>query len=124
MGCKFCHLTEFGETSFQHATVEDYALQLQTIMDYVDKLEDKHKITRVNINYMSRGDALANKTILNNFNYWHHVAEDIIGNKYEMRHNVSTIFPHAMQDRNLYDIFNDKPVQIYYSLYSHILVEI
>ncbi len=117
MGCKFCHLTELKQTSFQHCTVDDYAMQLQTIMDYVNTI-DNSEIKRVNLNYMSRGECLANKTILNDFKLWHSTAEQIIGKKYKIKHNISTIFPNTMRDRELKDVFQDIPVAIYYSMYS------
>ena len=69
---------------------------------------------------MARGEALANKTIINDYSTFHKLMTDITkeyGYK-ETKINLSTIMPNTIADRNLIDIFKDSPVNIYYSLYS------
>ena len=69
---------------------------------------------------MARGEALANKTIINNYKGLYDSYHNIVKNEgyKEIKMNISTIMPYTIRDKSLYDVFSDIPVNIYYSLYS------
>ncbi|AAV51016.1 putative Fe-S-cluster redox enzyme [Acanthamoeba polyphaga mimivirus] len=121
MACKFCWLTATNQTNFRHVSIEEYANQLDTVLSHGKEIDGENsRIVRVNINLMSRGEALANKNLVNNYDKFHKELQYII-NKYdysEMKMNVSTIMPKVVEHKKLIDIFGDRPVNIYYSLYS------
>nr|YP_009352690.1 Fe-S-cluster redox domain-containing [Kaumoebavirus]ARA72110.1 Ribosomal RNA large subunit methyltransferase N \ len=120
MGCKQCHLTENGSTSFKHATVEAYQTQMRMIMDHHRALVKKgevEEVERVSVNLMARGEPLANKHIVNNYDKFYAMLKEEAG-KADLKVNLSTIMPVAIRDHYLSNIFRDLPVEIYYSLYS------
>ncbi|QKF94590.1 ribosomal RNA large subunit methyltransferase RlmN/cfr [Fadolivirus algeromassiliense] len=121
MGCKFCWLTATKQQDFNHATQYDYNTQLIQILDHAKKIDKSDsKDVRVNINLMARGEPLANKVIINKYPEFYDSLNSIVkdyGYK-ETKINISTIMPYTIADRDLTDIFSDKPVNLYYSLYS------
>lgn len=114
-GCKFCHLTATGQTSYINATREDYLSQAKEVMQYY---LTQPKAQEVNYNWMARGEALANYNLLEG-------ANEILGDlsslaiKHNLipKFNVSTIMPKTLK-RGLADIFKGYNPTIYYSLYS------
>ncbi|AYV78793.1 MAG: putative Fe-S-cluster redox enzyme [Edafosvirus sp.] len=123
MGCKFCWLTQQNQTNFNHASIADYSHQLNTVLSGVPKLKDPYilnKDIRININFMARGEALANKSVINNYpQLYDQLLTDVKNHGYDnMKINISTIMPKIIENRKLINIFQDKPVNIYYSLYS------
>lgn len=122
MKCKFCHLTHLNQNSFQHATIEDYTHQLNIVLKHYEnqvKLGIEPLATRTNINFMASGEALANKTILKQYaSLYHEFEKQCSLFQLSFRVNISTIFPHTVRDHELRDIFQDKPVCLYYSMYS------
>ena len=54
--CRFCHLTQTGQTSFQHVTLEEYKQQAEVVLAHYDNLikNGMPTATRVNFNFMSR----------------------------------------------------------------------
>lgn len=123
MACKFCWLTKQKQTSFLHTTLDGYDAQMRTIMDGIPDDDfrgvDKRAV-KVNVNFMARGEAMANKTMLNEYARLYASLDGIVrarGFK-GVKMNVSTIMPHAVAARHLIDVFGDAPVHIYYSLYS------
>lgn len=120
MGCKFCWLTQSNQTSFKHVELEDYNQQLYTILTHTpDEIRNRKNI-RVNINFMSRGEALANKVVINNYRSLYDNLEYIAKDNYyeKIKINISSIFPTVVNNKILEDIFKDRPVNIYYSIYS------
>jgi len=120
MGCKFCWLTQSNQTSFKHVELKDYYQQLYTILCHTtDEIEDRKNI-RVNVNFMSRGEALANKTVINNYKSLYDTLENVAKEHHfeKIKINMSTIYPNAVNSRKLEDIFRDRPINIYYSIYS------
>ena len=116
MGCKFCYLTALNQTYFKHATIEDYDTQLRIVYNHYQMERDK-TATCVNINYMARGEPLANKVILNNFGEWYERSKEICDN-IKVKHNVSTIMPNTVKYHKMSEIFGKNEVYMYYSLYS------
>jgi adenine C2-methylase RlmN of 23S rRNA A2503 and tRNA A37 len=124
LGSKFCHLThmEKHHQNNKMSSLDDFRLQLQTVMRYVREIE-KDKLVGVSkcidVNFMGRGDALANATVVNNYSTLHSSFRDIIPSEKRLKMNISTIFPKTMANRTLLDIFRDTPdTYMYYSLYS------
>jgi 23S rRNA (adenine2503-C2)-methyltransferase len=117
MGCKMCFLTQLNQNWFSHTKPEEFKLQFDQILDYYDS-NNEERATRVNLNFMARGEPLANKYVLNNYPELYQMfktrAEQ---SKLELKSNVSTIMPHTVRDRKLSDIFCGN-TEIYYSLYS------
>jgi len=123
MGCKFCWLTQQNQTNFNHSSIQDYSHQLSTVLSGVPKITDQitpNKDIRINVNFMARGEALANKSVINSYpKLYDQLLQDVKNHGYNhMKINISTIMPKIIENRKLIDIFQDKPVNIYYSLYS------
>lgn len=125
MGCKFCWLTTQNQTQFKHVGLNEYILQLKTILENVPTLAiENEKVNndkiRINVNFMGRGDALANKTVLLNYPELYESLLDTVTKAGfgDLKMNVSSILPYTIKHKNLFDIFLDYPVHLYYSLYS------
>lgn len=118
MGCKFCWLTQQKQTNFSHVGLEEYNNQLKTVLN--DVTDIKRDQIRINANFMARGESLANKTVVNNYSKLYDTLRkttlDFGFNDIKM--NLSTIMPNTIKNKKLIDIFGDRPVNIYYSLYS------
>lgn len=116
LACRFCHLTATGQTSFQHASFDDYKNQANIIMDYYNTLNKPAK--QVHFNFMARGEPLANDIILNDgisvINYYYELAKknNLIGSS-----RLSTIMPKTI-NKPLINIIGKKHVIPYYSLYG------
>lgn len=119
--CRFCHLTQTGQTSMNDVTPEIFALQLQKVL-----FENKNFIVdglKLNINFMARGEPLSNYYIKNHWKDVKHALMLVI-NEYDInsdlvKFNISTIIPKDVE-KTAFDIFNnDKNVWIYWSYYSH-----
>lgn len=123
MGCKFCFLTNQNQLWFDHTTIDAYRDQLDEVLHHAmfEKKINLHGLPKLNINFMARGEALANKYVINNYRDLVN-GLDAVANTYcidNIKVNISTIMPHTIKDRNLKDIFgNDNPPHLYYSLYS------
>ena len=121
MKCKFCWLTATQQYDFNHVTIDNYANQLNTILSYAKKIDkDNSSDVRVNINMMSRGEPMANKYIIKEYPLFHDTLQEVVS-KYNygyMKINVSSIFPHTIKNYALNEVFQNKPANIYYSIYS------
>jgi 23S rRNA (adenine2503-C2)-methyltransferase len=147
--CKMCFLTHNQSTSFDHVTLDSYREQLQMVLDEhqrareylpehlpdnillpkVDISEVLPKVNlsevlqqkRCNVNFMARGDVMANRHIINSWPAIYNMMDELCG-KYQLKFkpNLSTIMPHTVRDRSLASIFGDrsKSTYMYYSLYS------
>lgn len=120
--CRFCHLTQTGQTSFNGTTMEEYLMQAEEVLSYYDSVKDSQGIAkRVNFNFMARGEALANQVILTNAKELFSQLENLAKKRGLIaRFNISTIMPMEMESKDLADIFKDvtQDYAIYYSLYS------
>lgn len=119
LGCNMCHLTHNKDTNFKHVNLTTYGSQLDTICKFYRGFSIDQSAKRCNINFMSKGDALANTTIVNDYPKLYDEL-DRIGSNYglKIKPNVSTIMPFTVRHKSLIDIFKDKPAYPYYSLYS------
>ena len=115
--CRFCHLTQTGQTMFTTATIQNLKDQVELVMNYYESLESSAK--RVHINFMARGDALSSSVIWDEFDEFATFSTDLAErNGLDIRFNISTIFPTDSEDKNLIDGFEKWPVYFYWSLYS------
>lgn len=119
--CRFCHLTQSKQTTMTSVDPIQYIKQVDVVVDYYIKYI-KTEATKVHVNFMSRGDALANEYILNS-------ATTVIDtiNKHVNRRlnihsvcNISTILPSSYIGKLLKNTFADISTDyaIYYSMYS------
>lgn len=121
--CRFCHLTQTGQTSFTPATVEDYVQQAKLVLAYYDLegIAIGGQAERVNFNFMARGEPLANAALLE------HAAElfsklETLANArgLQAKFNISSILPDTLQAPDALDRLAQAPGNhiLYYSLYS------
>jgi adenine C2-methylase RlmN of 23S rRNA A2503 and tRNA A37 len=122
MGCKQCFLTQDNQTTFDHVDVDTYVYQIKTVLEHYDnvvKSGQDDEALRMNINFMARGEPLANKYVVNNYvELYDRMNEECQKHSLYCKPNISTIMPYTVRDRDLVDIFQDRPAFVYYSLYS------
>jgi 23S rRNA (adenine2503-C2)-methyltransferase len=115
-GCTFCHLTATGQTSFVDSSLNDFMAQSIRVFKHY-RLESR-PAKYMHYNFMARGEALANKIILNSGDELllklGQVAKD---EGLPAKFNVSTIMPMTL-NKPLSQVFNYVTPTIYYSLYS------
>lgn len=121
-GCRFCHLTTTKQTKLVDISIENMVDQARHILEYYAKNEPKAHIAHVN--FMSRGEALANKIVLENGSkLLTSLNEEILKYDLQPKFLISTIMPHSLvkSNKTLADIFighnNIAPI-FYYSIYS------
>lgn len=121
--CRFCHLTQTGQTEFVDATLKEYINQARCpINHYKDLLNAGQKpAKKVNFNFMARGEVFSNNIVINNANELiEKFKEEVKGLNLETTFNFSTIGPQEIENKDFNEIFKDKKedIMIYYSLYS------
>lgn len=116
LACRFCHLTQTGQTMFRPATHWDLMSQLMRVLQHMD--EERIRPPRLNINFMARGEPLANPYITDDFAVFAaRATEETRRRGMEVRFNISSVFP-ADQDVDLVKSFGAWPVTPYWSLWS------
>lgn len=65
MGCQFCYLTKNNSTDFKHVDLEHYTRQVERVLSYYDQIDKPAK--HLYVNFMARGEPLANKVVVNQF---------------------------------------------------------
>jgi 23S rRNA (adenine2503-C2)-methyltransferase len=123
MGCGFCHLTAQGRTSFDHVPISLYRRQLELVLRHYASLSPgtpgSPAAQRVNVNFMSTGEALANTNVINKYPELHNTLAAVAReHELKLKMNVSTIMPRTLGKRELSDVFQGYPTYVYYSLYS------
>lgn len=119
-GCAFCHLTATNQTKFIDLTVADMLHQANYILDEYsyDRDDNQCPAQVVHWNWMARGEALANKHILNRSNeLLSQLGQLSLDNGLIPKFNISTIMPVTLR-QSLSEIFPVITPTIYYSLYS------
>lgn len=124
--CRFCHLTQTGQTTMEPATAWDVIDQLKDVVVHYNQavLNDGHPtVSRFHINWMARGEPLLNAHLADNWDTITQKARRIVrcasgctATVDPVRHNMSTIMP-VGTDLDPY-IDSSEPPVIYYSLYS------
>lgn len=68
MGCKMCHLTDANRQGdiadrkkMRHVDVDMYSAQTYDVIAEAIRTDKMHGISRINVNFMARGDVFANK---------------------------------------------------------------
>lgn len=123
LACRFCHLTQTGQTDMEPSTLEEMGHQLEVVLDhYHERVQSGAPMaSRININWMARGEPLLNPLLRSHT--WPKTTEylwGLIPNHLRVNFNISTIMP------NGFSYLEDLPVPIpkagktrlYYSLYS------
>ena len=127
MACKFCWLTATNQTSFKHVDIDGFSTQMMHVLEHaktVDSDSTKRSNVRINVNMMSRGEALSNKWIIKNYpEFYSSLATQVLQAGYkEMKMNISTIMPTVIRNFTLSEIFQpdqlNSNTNVYYSLYS------
>ena len=116
MGCKFCWLTTQGQTNMAHLNITDFIDQLKVIQQDNKMILSQDIYKKININFMARGDPLANKYIIKSYPEMYDKMQQFF--KLPIKINLSSIFPHNVKHVNFNHVFNDKPVYLYCSLYT------
>lgn len=116
--CRFCHLTQTGQVDMVDATIDDYIKQASHVLDYYDSVGNPAK--KVNFNFMSRGEVLANQIFLNHANEILEALQTMASARgLESNFNISTIMPDDVADIDLSTLIsNEYDHMFYYSLYS------
>lgn len=122
LSCRFCHLTATKQTMMRHATLEEYVLQVkQVLTTYKKRLEEGGaRAKKVHVNFMSRGEALCNETLLARPKELFEMMETTIlelDANLDVHFLVSSIVPETF-NKTLEDILVHPQSYLYYSLYS------
>lgn len=116
MRCKFCWLTQTGQTSFRHLDVEAMTQQFVMGRNYWRAHNWLPITRRVNINFMARGEPLANANVINrSMDIWNAFRDN--AQELQLKWNISTIMPRSL-NRSLVNVFRGVPANLYYSFYS------
>ena len=116
--CRFCHLTQMGETNMTQATAWDYRMQVLAVMDhYRDMIPTQGVAQRFEVNFMARGEALLNPTIMDPQSGILDDIKKLIGSQ-AVTFNISTIFPSQITLADTDHLWQRDDVELFYSLYS------
>lgn len=117
LACRFCHLTQSGSTMFTPETADGIADQVATVLAWHDARETPAR--RMHVNFMSRGDLLANPGAVREFGaFAGRVACMARDRALRLRLNISSIFPRGSDEIDLVTAFGGHPVTFFWSLYS------
>ena len=115
--CRFCHLTQTGQLSFTPADHETMLGQLDNALAHHDRTGVPS--TRVNVNFMARGEPLLNRFLTDDFERFADAARGRAARRgLEMTFNISSIFPKDAADVDLVRSFPVDDAVIFWSLYS------
>ena len=120
--CRFCHLTATRQTMMSPASFEDYLSQVKKVLQtYEERKQNGLKpVSKVHVNFMSRGEALSNPTLVEQGVALFNKMEEIIHSvepEAEVHFLVSSIIPKDFSG-DLSVILNHPRAYLYYSLYS------
>lgn len=129
LSCRFCHLTQTGQTDFKEASVKEMMSQARLAVNHYKKmieLEPQSQVRTIHFNWMARGEALASSTLKMN---WDSLSKGLKAialqaGVEDVKFKISTIMPtsHIIKDHHFNTLtwfFNtDLKPEFYYSLYS------
>jgi adenine C2-methylase RlmN of 23S rRNA A2503 and tRNA A37 len=145
MACGQCHLTATQQTQMKPATAKDYGAQFRAVLNELATHPNRNAfvpaLKRMNIEFMARGEPLANPNIVKR---WPEVHDAMAGsavaavadapfawfpsnptNGSSLKYHISTIMPDSFRDQSLVDSFvtgNRVPLwavpTLYYSAWS------
>jgi 23S rRNA (adenine2503-C2)-methyltransferase len=115
--CRFCHLTQTGQTQYVDVTVDGLLAQARTVLEHYDR---QLPASMVNFNFMARGEVFASPHVLADGDRLCFELGQLAADRgLVARCKFSTIMPQAtMADRRLTDVFRIATPDIYLSLYS------
>ena len=119
--CRFCHLTQTGQTAYVNVGLEAYRAQAEQVLDHYDALvaSGGEAARSVHFNFMSRGEALANPTVLESGPELCRMLSGLATDRGLIpRLKFSTIMPAEMAEFELAEVFAGHNPDVYYSLYS------
>lgn len=116
--CRMCHLTQTGQTMMRQAGALQFMRQVEPIFKHHNSLGIP--TTKVNYNFMARGEPLANSHVSG---HWDMIANSLkntasFNGLENINLNLSTIMPEEMLEQDLYKLFHHPDTNFYYSLYS------
>lgn len=130
--CRFCHLTQTGQTDMTQATLDDQLTQAGVVLEHYTRESQAGRVPKVravHFNWMARGEPLLNPVIRKEWNLLSQILR-VLANRQGLllvRMNISTIMPEELGvlenlewwDKFLApsDSYNIQPV-LFYSLYS------
>lgn len=115
--CRFCHLTQTGQTQFENASISEIIEQAQKVLEYYDELDDPARI--VHYNFMARGEVLANPNVIKEMpKLLQSLTHEATSRQLIPRVKFSTIMPREVQSLNFAQLFAGYTPDVYYSLYS------
>lgn len=121
--CRFCHLTQTGQTEMRETSAELFIEQAKVVLDHyrfnVRKCLEK-PVETIHFNWMARGEPLSNQTLLNDW-YQISLALEALANVagvYKVKFNISTIMPEEADLTFFKRVPPSRRPAIYYSLYS------
>jgi len=119
--CRFCHLTQTGQTQGVDVDIEGLFEQAQTVLAHYQGLlaQAQASAQSVHFNFMARGEVFANHKVLADAD---RLVEGLGARAHALdlipRYKFSTIMPTEMEALELTDVFARTQPDIYYSLYS------
>lgn len=114
-GCRMCHLTATRQTQFTNCDQQDFVSQLDTVFSHYEK-DDPANL--MHINWMARGEPLANPTITEtSTELLLRLGTMARERNLSVKFNISTIMPTTLR-KSLVDCFPIITPTIYYSIYS------
>lgn len=114
-GCLMCHLTATKQTMFNNCDLTEFVSQLETVFSHYEKDVIANTL---HINFMARGEPLANPTILETSTELLLRLGNMARDKnLQVKFNMSTIMPLTLK-KSLVQIFPIITPTIYYSMYS------
>lgn len=119
--CRFCHLTQSGQTDYVDLSLTDYLDQAHQVLEHYKALvaSGEQAADIVNYNFMSRGEVFANPVVLERAPaLLTGLAALAADNGLIPRFKFSTIVPTELAERDLAALFAGWAPDIYYSLYS------
>lgn len=116
--CRMCHLTQTKQTMMTPATLEDYVQQAKQVLNNVSFAYHRAVgLTKIKFSFMARGEPLLNPTVINNWQGLRRALKELVPSYFDVEFCISTIMPTEFKS-NLGDIFTNRDVSIYYSIYS------
>ncbi len=119
--CRFCHLTQSGQTALQDVDAAGYAAQARQVLShYLDQVQaGEPAAATVNFNFMSRGEPLANPHLAGSGRgVLDALADEASRAGLHPRFKISTIMPKAIAGQDLAAMFGGHCPDLYLSLYS------
>lgn len=116
--CRMCHLTQTKQTMMTPASLVDYVQQAKQVLSDVSfPMLRAEGLTRVKFSFMARGEPLLNPTVVNNWQVLRRALKELVPSYFDVEFSISTIMPKGFES-NLGDIFTNRDVTLYYSIYS------